>query len=47
MKFTLERVTFMIIGALIASIAYFIGSTNPGVEAENRVTTFDKIMCKS
>ncbi|MXZ00596.1 hypothetical protein F4Y93_08110 [Candidatus Poribacteria bacterium] len=49
MKRTLERVTFMIIGALIACIAYFIGNTEYDVEAQDtdRLEVFDTIICRS
>ena len=50
MKPTLERVTFMIIGALIAYIAYFIGNIEYDVEAQDRdklPKVFDTIVCRS
>ena len=34
MKRTLERTTFMLIGALIASIAYFVGNADRGADAQ-------------
>lgn len=45
MKRIVERSTFMLIGALIASIAYFIGNADRGVEAQDGITRFDKIEC--
>ena len=45
MKRIVERSTFMLIGALIASIAYFIGNVDRGVEAQDGITRFDKIEC--
>lgn len=50
MKPTLERVTFMIIGALIACIAYFIGNIEYDVEAQDTdrlPEVFDTIICRS
>ena len=46
MKRTLERTTFMFVGALIASIAYFIGNANHGANAQDGVTQFDVIECR-
>ena len=34
MKRTLERSIFMLIGALVASIAYFIGNADRGAQAQ-------------
>ena len=45
MKRIIERSTFMLIGALIASIAYFIGNADRGAEAQDGITRFDKIEC--
>ena len=50
MKRTFERTTFMIIGAIIAIIAYGIGNTNRGAEAQDRnkiPQVFDTIWCRS
>ena len=50
MKRTLERSIFMIIGALIASIAYVIGNADRGAEAQDRSKipkVFDTIWCRS
>ena len=49
MKRTLERATFMIIGALIACIAYFIGNIEYDVEAQDtdRLEVFDTIICRT
>ncbi len=45
MKRTLERTIFMLIGALIASIAYFIGNMDRRAEAQEVEVKFDKIIC--
>lgn len=45
MKQRIERSTFMLIGVLIASIAYFIGNADRGAEAQDGITRFDKIEC--
>ena len=43
MKRTFERILFMLIGALIASYAYFTGNTSNDVNAQG--TQKDKIQC--
>lgn len=45
MKLLLERSIFMLIGALIASIAYFIGNADRSAVAQDGFTRFDKIEC--
>ena len=45
MKRTLERITFMIVGALIAFVAYSIGNMDGGAEAQEGGTKFDRIVC--
>ena len=45
MKRTLERIAFMIVGALIAFIAYFIGNMDRSAEAQEVDAKFDKIIC--
>ena len=45
MKRIVEKSTFMLIGALIASIAYFIGNADRGAEAQDGITRFHKIEC--
>ena len=47
MKRTLERATFMIISALIACVAYFIGNIGYDVEAQDtdKLEVFDTIIC--
>ena len=50
MKRALERGTFMFIGALIASIAYFVGNADRGAEAQRfqpEDKVFDEIYCRS
>ena len=45
----LERITFMVIGALIASITYLVGNADRGAEAQEgvvrvkQITRFDRI----
>lgn len=43
MNRTLERTTFMVTGALIASIAYFIGNADRSAEAQEGVARVEKI----
>ena len=45
MKRIFERITYMVIGLLIASIAYLVGNADRGVEAQDNVTRFDTIEC--
>lgn len=45
MKRTLERIAYMVIGLLIASLAYIVGNADRGVEAQDNVTRFDIIEC--
>ena len=44
MKKTVERLTFMVIGALLVSIAYFVGSADKTDAAQ--LTTFDDVVRK-
>ena len=44
MNKTVERLIFMIIGALLVSIAYFVGNTDKTAEAQQ--TTFDDVRIK-
>lgn len=46
MKRLLERTTFMIIGALIAGVAYLAGNADRGAEAQDGITIFEQIACK-
>ena len=51
MKRTLERTTFMLIGALIATIAYLVGNADRGAEARSDrrfygITEMDELHCK-
>ena len=45
MKRILERITYLIIGLLIASVAYLVGNADRGVAAQDNVTRFDTIEC--
>lgn len=45
MKRILERITYLVIGLLIASLAYFVGNAERAVEAQENVTRFDTIEC--
>ena len=45
MKRILERITYLVIGLLIASLAYFLGNAERAVEAQDNVTRFDTIEC--
>ena len=45
MKRILEHITYLIIGVLIASVAYLIGNAGRSLEAQDNVARFDTIEC--
>ncbi|MCY3739859.1 MAG: hypothetical protein OXH00_02430 [Candidatus Poribacteria bacterium] len=45
MKRILERITYLVIGLLIASVAYLVGNADREVAAQDNVTRFDTIEC--
>ncbi len=51
MKRNIERLAFFLLGGIFVIAGYFLGASNPEVEAQDGVrnfnrTTFDRILCK-
>ena len=46
MKRTIERLLFLLVGALIAASAYTMGNADHSATAQEDITRFDTVSCK-